>query len=100
MGQCIEGIISLAHPKASGYASIMKNSNDISALKQAIIQAAKQLYNKNLLAACDGNISYRVSDDLILITPKGRPKNTLSEDDFAIIDINNRIIMGDVLVPF
>ena len=78
----------------------MKNSNDISALKQAIIQAAKQLYNKNLLAACDGNISYRVSDDLILITPKGRPKNTLSEDDFAIIDINNRIIMGDVLVPF
>ena len=73
----------------------MTHSNDIKIIKQAIIQAAQQLYNKNLLAACDGNISYRMSDDLILITPKGRPKNALTQDDFAIIDINNRIITGE-----
>ena len=64
-------------------------------IKQSIIQSAKQLYDKNLLAACDGNISYKISDDCILITPAGKPKSQLTSNDFAMIDINNNIISGE-----
>jgi len=64
-------------------------------IKQQLIDAAKRLYEKNYLAACDGNLSYRIDDSHILITPKGKPKADLNLEDFAIIDINDRIISGE-----
>jgi len=47
-----------------------------------------------MLAACDGNISYRYDDNTILITPSGKPKFLLEEKDIAVIDINGRVIKG------
>jgi len=52
------------------------------------------LHHKNMLAACDGNISYRYDDNTILITPSGKPKFLLEEKDIAVIDINGRVIKG------
>jgi len=69
--------------------------NNSETIKQNIIQSAKQLYAKNLLAACDGNISYKINNDTILITPTNKPKNLLTEKDFAIIDINNNVLSGN-----
>lgn len=47
-----------------------------------------------MLAACDGNISYRCDDNTILITPSGKPKFLLDESDIAIIDIDGKLIEG------
>ena len=52
------------------------------------------LHHKNMLAACDGNISYRYDDNTILITPSGKPKFLLEEKDIAVIDINGKVIKG------
>jgi len=52
------------------------------------------LHHKNMLAACDGNISYRCDDNTILITPSGMPKFLLQEKDIAVIDIDGRVIEG------
>ena len=52
------------------------------------------LHHKNMLAACDGNISYRYDDNTILITPSGKPKFLLKEKDIAVIDINGKVIKG------
>lgn len=52
------------------------------------------LHHKNMLAACDGNISYRYDDNTILITPSGKPKFLLEEKDIAVIDINGKVIEG------
>lgn len=52
------------------------------------------LHHKNMLAACDGNISYRIDDNAILITPSGKPKFFLEEDDIAVVDINGKVIKG------
>lgn len=53
------------------------------------------LHHKNMLAACDGNISYRYDDNTILITPSGKPKFLLEENDIAVIDINGKVIKGN-----
>lgn len=53
------------------------------------------LHHKNMLAACDGNISYRYDDNTILITPSGKPKFLLEEKDIAVIDINGKVIEGN-----
>ena len=47
-----------------------------------------------MLAACDGNISYRCDDGSILITPSGKPKFLLSEDDIAVVDIDGSVLCG------
>ena len=52
------------------------------------------LHHKNMLAACDGNISYRYDDNTILITPSGKPKFLLEEKDISVIDINGKVIKG------
>lgn len=63
-------------------------------LKQDIIDVAQQLHAKNMLAAADGNISYRLSDDEIIITPAGKSKAKLNSEDIAVITLQNQIISG------
>src|SRR5438045_2269313 len=59
-----------------------------------IVDVCQRLNDKNMLASADGNISYRVSDDYIFITPTGVNKAFLKPFDMAVVDINNRIISG------
>ena len=65
-----------------------------SAVSQRMIDLAKSLHERNLIAAADGNISYRVSDDEILITPSGLAKSRIEIQDIAVITLDNRIIKG------
>lgn len=71
----------------------MKNSER--QIREQIIKTANMLHHKNMLAACDGNISYRYDDTTILITPSGRPKFLLEEKDIAVVDINGKVIEGE-----
>ena len=64
-------------------------------VREEIINTATMLHHKNMLAACDGNISYRYDDNTILITPSGKPKFLLSEDDIAVVDINGEVVAGE-----
>ncbi len=63
-------------------------------LKLEMIAVALELYHKNCLAAADGNISVKLADDEILITPSGRPKRSITPEDMALIDVHNRVISG------
>ncbi len=47
------------------------------------------------MASADGNISYRISDQEILITPTGKNKFSLVPEDIAIITIDNQILSGN-----
>ena len=59
-----------------------------------IVEVAKRLNNKGMLASADGNISYRLSDEKILITPSGLNKAFLTPEDMAVITIDNRVLIG------
>lgn len=67
---------------------------DLKTIQKSIIRFCELLHQKNMLAAADGNVSYRVSDSEILITPSGVPKAFIGVDDIAVIDINNKVISG------
>jgi L-fuculose-phosphate aldolase len=64
-------------------------------IRNEIIGVAVMLHHKNMLAACDGNISYRCDNNTIMITPSGKPKFLLSEEDIAVVDIDGNVISGD-----
>ena len=63
-------------------------------ISQKILEICKRLHSRNMLSAADGNISVRIDDENILITPSGISKAFMSLDDIAVININNKIIKG------
>lgn len=63
-------------------------------ISEFIVEVARRLHARNMLAAADGNISFRLSDDEILITPSGISKAFMQPEDMAIITLDNRILQG------
>ena len=60
---------------------------------RSICRAFQLLYLKGLVTPLAGNISARVSDRLILVTPSRKLKFSLEPDDLAIVDVES----GEVL---
>ena len=65
----------------------------VESVKQEIIKYGQLAEAKNLTPGVSGNISARL-DDKIIITSSGSANGYLSDDDFAVIDLNGNIIEG------
>jgi L-fuculose-phosphate aldolase len=61
-------------------------------LRQDIVVIGKRMWEKGFLAAADGNISVRLSDDRVLITPSGLGKGFLSPEQLLRIDMDGKIV--------
>ena len=53
-----------------------------------VSSVCKKLYFQGWLANCDGNVSVRIDKNKIKITPRGKPKAHLTEDEMISIDID------------
>lgn len=67
-------------------------------LRQQIIEAGRRLYDKGFVASNDGNISARVDENSIIITPTGICKGDLTTDQLIKVDNTGKVISG-VLKP-
>ncbi len=61
---------------------------------QDIVEICERLHARNMLAAADGNISVRISDDEILITPSGIAKGFMDAGQMAVINLKGEILDG------
>ncbi len=62
--------------------------------KQTIIELGKRMYNSGFVAANDGNISCKVSDDVFWVTPTGVSKGFMTEDMLIKMDLDGNILIG------
>ena len=62
-------------------------SEEETRLRKAICEIGALAYQRNFIVAADGNISARVPDGTILITPTGAMKGFLSPQNIAHIDM-------------
>jgi len=62
--------------------------------RQTIIEAGKRLYQKDFVASNDGNISVRLSDRELLITPTGVSKGFMTPDQILKVDYDGNLISG------
>lgn len=67
----------------------------MSAAARGIVEICRRLSAKNLLASADGNVSVRVSDDEIWITPAGQNKAFIEPGDMALIALDGRVLHGN-----
>jgi len=63
-------------------------------LKQEMVRICHLMHRKNLVAATDGNISARLSDDRLLITASGRNKGFIQAGEILTIDRTGKVIQG------
>ncbi len=62
--------------------------------KKLICEIGKRVYNKNFVAANDGNISVRVGPTTIWTTPTGVSKGFMTPDMMVKMDLSGKILSG------
>lgn len=73
-----------------------KNSEplDEDQVRSEIVFLCQVLHTQGCLAAADGNVSYRLNNDRILITPTGRNKFYLKPEEIAVVRLDGEVIEG------
>jgi len=64
------------------------------ALREQIIDVGRRLYDKNVVAANDGNITVRLDDNRFLATPTGRSKGFMHAEELLIVDAAGKPLSG------
>ena len=68
---------------------------NIEIIKQQIIDGGKRLLKEGLVSGTWGNISIRVDDTFMLVTPSGRPYEELTEKDIVLVNYHTSEYEGD-----
>ena len=63
------------------------NYPDERSARRAIVETAREIYDRKLSGAADGNLSIRIGADRILTTPSGRHKGKLRDEDIVLVDM-------------
>jgi L-fuculose-phosphate aldolase len=63
-------------------------------VKNELIQIGQRLLQRGYIAGADGNISFRLEEDRILITPSGLNKGRLSPDQLVIVSLDGKRLQG------
>jgi L-fuculose-phosphate aldolase len=64
-------------------------------MRERIVEICRRLHGRNLLAAADGNVSVRLSDNEILFTPTGVNKAYMRPEEIAVVTLDNKIVSGN-----
>jgi L-fuculose-phosphate aldolase len=62
--------------------------------REEIVRYGRTLHEKGFVAAMDGNLSVRLKQDRILVTPTGLSKGSMRPADLVIIDLEGRQMAG------
>lgn len=65
----------------------------LDALRAEIVRIGRLLYDKGFICSSEGNISARLEDGSVLITPSGLHKGFLTTDDLIIVDPDGRVLV-------
>ena len=67
---------------------------DVKEVKKEIVKFSKLMYEKDYVAASEGNISCRISENRILITPSKMIKKFLKGSDLVEINMEGEVVKG------
>lgn len=69
---------------------------NITAIKKEVCEAGKRLLALGLVARTWGNVSIRVNDHQMVITPSGRKYDELTPDEMVVVNINTLKYEGQI----
>ncbi|MDH4183612.1 MAG: class II aldolase/adducin family protein [Nitrospinota bacterium] len=69
----------------------MKSESDH---RRDIVEVCKRIHARGWISSTDGNVSVKLRNDRILITPTGIHKGYMSERELIVCDMNGKVISG------
>ena len=69
--------------------------SDAAELKEEVLKTAKQMVAIGLNAGTEGNISARLPDGNVCITPSSLDYNVMTVEDLVVIDIDGNVVEGE-----
>jgi L-fuculose-phosphate aldolase len=63
-------------------------------VKQAVLDTAKEMYRKGLVEGTSGNVSARMPDGNVCLTPSSVPYETMVLDDLVVVDLDANVLEG------
>jgi len=63
--------------------------------RELLCEVGKRMYDRGYVAANDGNISLRVAEDRLLMTPSGVSKGRMTADMLLVTDLEGRALEGE-----
>ncbi|NLY89653.1 MAG: class II aldolase/adducin family protein [Firmicutes bacterium] len=70
--------------------------NEVLELKEKMCDIGKRMYDREFVAANDGNISCKINDNEILITPTGVSKGFMTPDMILRVDFEGNVLEGNM----
>jgi L-fuculose-phosphate aldolase len=62
--------------------------------RRAVLDVGKRIYDRGYVAANDGNISCRINDNTILVTPTGVSKGFMHPDALVKMNLDGTVLDG------
>lgn len=63
--------------------------------RRALVEVCRLMHQRNYIAAGDGNVSVRIGDRKLLVTPSGARKGFLEPADMVLCDLEGRPLPGE-----
>jgi L-fuculose-phosphate aldolase len=67
------------------------------ALRTEVVRVCRRLYERGLIAGPDGNVSVRLDDGNLLVTPAGQSKGEVGPADLLVVDSEGQLVSGNHL---
>jgi L-fuculose-phosphate aldolase len=64
------------------------------AVRREVVDICRWMYERKYIASTDGNVSVRLTNSTLLVTPSGIPKGHLKPDQLVVTDLNGKVIRG------
>ena len=61
-------------------------------LRQEIVEVGKRIYASGYVASNDGNISARLDDNKVLVTPTGVSKGFMKPEDLIVVNMEGNVL--------
>lgn len=62
--------------------------------REELIWVCRKLEQRGFIAATDGNVSCRLGEERLLLTPSGMPKGELRPVDLLVTDLQGKVLLG------
>jgi len=63
-------------------------------LRRKLVEICHRMYRQGYIAAGDGNVSAKIDDERILVTPTGFHKGFINEADLVVVDPEGKLLRG------
>jgi L-fuculose-phosphate aldolase len=67
----------------------------VTTVQEAVLATAKELLQKGLVEGTSGNVSGRMDDGNVCVTPSSIPYETMTLDDLVVVDLDGNVLAGD-----